>query len=165
MIPDSSICPGLPKDFLKTPDPTLADIYQYYNSIVADLATVFIKGCEFNKVSPVKNPTFEHFYSSNMDAAEFEERLFGKFGRRIKHVEKYNKDLNLDKQVALINKKENQNKLIEERAKALFFRDMVDGIVSQDWYNIWEIDENPVQEEKMRNRYLNRARKELDEEF
>lgn len=33
--------------------------------------------------------------------------------------------------------------LIEEAAKALFFRDMVDCIVPQEYYDIWEISTEP----------------------
>jgi hypothetical protein len=57
-----------------------------------------------------------------------------------------------------------ENLIIEERAKSLFFRDMVDGRLSQDWYEIWEIEGQLDGEDKVRNIYLNRAKKELQEE-
>ena len=57
-------------------------------------------------------------------------------------------------------------KLIEEAAKALFFRDMVDGQISQSLYSIWEVDTEPdvVVGERIRARYMERAKKNLEEE-
>lgn len=53
--------------------------------------------------------------------------------------------------------------LIEEAAKAIFFRDMVDGEMSTDFYDIWEVETEPNVEtgEKIQERYRARARKNL----
>lgn len=54
-------------------------------------------------------------------------------------------------------------KLIEETAKALFFRDMVDGQISQSLYSVWEFDTEPnaATGERIRARYMERAKKNL----
>ena len=54
-------------------------------------------------------------------------------------------------------------KLIEEAAKALFFRDMVDGQVSQSLYSVWEFDTEPNAStgERVRDRYIKRAKDNL----
>lgn len=55
-------------------------------------------------------------------------------------------------------------KLIEESAKALFFRDMVDGVIDQNYYSIWEIEGEFNNENKIRNKYLRRAKEYLKSE-
>ena len=57
-------------------------------------------------------------------------------------------------------------KLIEETAKALFFRDMVDGQISQSLYSVWEFETEPnaATGERIRARYAERARKSLQAE-
>ena len=57
-------------------------------------------------------------------------------------------------------------KLIEEAAKALFFRDMVDGQVSQNAYDIWEVDTEPDAEvgERIRAVYRETAKENLKSE-
>ena len=53
--------------------------------------------------------------------------------------------------------------LIEEAAKAIFFRDMVDGKISQNAYDIWEIETEPDNAvgENIRERYRRKAKKHL----
>ena len=53
--------------------------------------------------------------------------------------------------------------LIESEAKALFFRDLADGQISYNARDIWEFDTEPNAStgEKIRERYLARARKQL----
>ena len=33
--------------------------------------------------------------------------------------------------------------LIEEAAKAIFYRDMVDGMIDAGWYDVWEFETEP----------------------
>ena len=58
-------------------------------------------------------------------------------------------------------------KLIEEAAKALFFRDMVDGQISQSLYSVWEFDTEPnaATGERIRERYKRRAVAYLKDEL
>jgi hypothetical protein len=55
--------------------------------------------------------------------------------------------------------------LIEESAKAIFFRDMVDGKISQNAYDIWEIATEPdnATGERIQERYRQKAKKHLAE--
>jgi len=49
--------------------------------------------------------------------------------------------------------------LIEEAAKAIFYRDMVDGIVDARWYDIWmfETEPNASTGERIRAKYKQKA--------
>ena len=49
--------------------------------------------------------------------------------------------------------------LIEEAAKAIFYRDMVDGIIDVRWYDIWmfETEPNVSTGEKIRAKYKQKA--------
>ena len=49
--------------------------------------------------------------------------------------------------------------LIEEAAKAIFYRDMVDGIVDAGWYDIWtfETEPNVSTGEGIRSKYKQKA--------
>lgn len=53
--------------------------------------------------------------------------------------------------------------LIEEAAKAIFFRDMVNSIVPQKFYDVWEVDTEPNAStgEKIRAHYKQKAIKHL----
>ena len=53
--------------------------------------------------------------------------------------------------------------LIEESAKAIFFKDMVDRNVSESFYDVWDFDTEPNAEvgDKIRERYKTKAIKHL----
>jgi hypothetical protein len=51
--------------------------------------------------------------------------------------------------------------LIEEAAKALFFRDMVDGEIDQRYYSVWEIEGEFSNEDSIRRVYMAKAKKHL----
>jgi len=53
--------------------------------------------------------------------------------------------------------------LIEEAAKAIFFRDMVNGKVPQSLYDVWDFDTEPNAStgEKVRVMYQEKAKKHL----
>lgn len=55
-------------------------------------------------------------------------------------------------------------KLIEETAKYLFFKDMVDGIIDEGYYSIWEVEGEFNNEDKIRERYIKMAEDYLKEE-
>ena len=57
--------------------------------------------------------------------------------------------------------------LIEEKAKAIFFKDMVDGIVSQHFYDVWEVETEPNVStgEKIIAKYETKAKKELKNQY
>ena len=49
--------------------------------------------------------------------------------------------------------------LIEEAAKAIFYRDMVDGLIDARWYDIWDFETEPNAStgEKIRSKYKQKA--------
>ena len=49
--------------------------------------------------------------------------------------------------------------LIEEAAKAIFYRDMVDGALDAGWYDVWEFETEPNAStgDKIRSKYKQKA--------
>ena len=49
--------------------------------------------------------------------------------------------------------------LIEEAAKAIFYRDMVDGMIDAGWYDVWEFETEPNASdgERIRSKYKQKA--------